>query len=263
MVASIRPVFLTLLFFCVTMLCSATAFAANDKAIEFYEQAQAAYGNKDYKLAADLLENAFAQEPDLIYMYNRILALRAAGDPVEALRLLNIYEDPMVNDKQGRFKRDELKQVREALKSEVANAPAPVEPPPTPDVPPVQEQPKPPVVVAVEQPGDVTGPGIAPQESPSNVVPYVLWGTGGAAIVAGTLFATGLFLPDEDAATTQQEVDDYNDSVGTQQIIAGALLGTGVVLGVVGVVLYDSGGSDATTVRIAPTSNGARVSVRF
>lgn len=261
MFASIRPVLFVLIFFCLTLLGSATAFAANDKAIEFYEQAQVAYGNKNYKEAADLLEKAFAQEPDLIYMYNRILALRAAGDPTESLRLLNLYEDPMIGDKQKRFSAPELAQVRQALESEAKKATKP-DPKPDPVV-----TPDPDATVVVKDPdsgdGTVKDPGSVTTNTPSNTVPYVLWGLGGASLVGGVLFGSGALLPSDENLNTQQKNDDYNSALSTQKYLTGGLLGVGVVLGVVGVVLYDSGGSDATSVRLAPTSNGARVSVRF
>jgi tetratricopeptide (TPR) repeat protein len=261
MFASIRPVLFVLIFSCLTLLGSATAFAANDKAIEFYEQAQVAYGNKNYKEAADLLEKAFAQEPDLIYMYNRILALRAAGDSVESLRLLNLYEDPMIGDKQKRFSASELGQVRQALEAEAKKATEP-KPDPKPD-PVVTPDPDNTVVVKDPDDGKVKDPGAVTTNTPSNTVPYVLWGLGGASLVGGVLFGTGAFLPSDDDLNTQEKNDEYNSVLATQKVLTGGLLGVGVVLGVVGVVLYDSGGSDATSVRLAPTSNGARVSVRF
>lgn len=261
MVASPRSALFVLIFFCLTMLCSATAFAANEKALEYYEQAQTAYGNKNYKEAAALLEKAFAQEPDLIYMYNRILALRAAGDAAEALRLLNLYEDPMKSDEQGRFSAPELAQVRQALEAELKKASQPVNPTPDPVTPPVAVTPDP---VADPTPDTVVqDPGPVVPSEPSNTVSYVLLGVGGASLLAGVLFSTGELLPDDDTLTTQREVDDYNQDLSNQKITAGVLLGVGAALSVAGLVLYDSGGSDATTVRLAPTSNGARVSVRF
>ena len=69
-----------------------------EEAAEYYSQATTAYQSGDYLKAADLLDLAFGKNPDLVYKYNRILALQAAGDYDKALADLNAMYSPMKAD---------------------------------------------------------------------------------------------------------------------------------------------------------------------
>jgi tetratricopeptide (TPR) repeat protein len=97
-------------------LMSTPAFAGPEEAKEFYSQAKDAYQAGEFARAADLLERAYAEDPNLIYQYNRILALQAMGDYEEAMRLLEIYENPMRED--GRF--DDITEIRAQLEKSIA-----------------------------------------------------------------------------------------------------------------------------------------------
>ncbi len=87
------------------------AIAGPDEADEYYDQASEAYQNGEYARASDLLERAYAEDPNLIYQYNRILALQAMGKHKQALKVLDIYENPMRED--GRF--DDIVEIREEI----------------------------------------------------------------------------------------------------------------------------------------------------
>ncbi|MEM1349956.1 MAG: tetratricopeptide repeat protein, partial [Myxococcota bacterium] len=62
-----------------------------------------AYQQGDFSRAAQLLEMAYAESPDLIYQYNRAKALQAQGSFDEALKVLNLYAGPMSRDPEKRF----------------------------------------------------------------------------------------------------------------------------------------------------------------
>ncbi|MFP4598468.1 MAG: tetratricopeptide repeat protein [Persicimonas sp.] len=87
------------------------AVAGPDEADAYYEEASEAYQNGEYARASDLLERAYAEDPNLIYQYNRILALQAMGKHKQALKVLDIYENPMRED--GRF--DDIVEIREEI----------------------------------------------------------------------------------------------------------------------------------------------------
>ncbi len=74
-----------------------------ERALALYEAATQAYGEAKYREAADLLAKAFVYDNNLIYQYNRILALQANGDYAEALKELEFYEDIMKEDNEQRF----------------------------------------------------------------------------------------------------------------------------------------------------------------
>ncbi|MGM0557182.1 MAG: hypothetical protein ACQEVA_12440 [Myxococcota bacterium] len=97
-------------------LCSVSAFAGEEQAKEYYSQAKDAYQAGEFTRAADLLERAYAEDPNLIYQYNRILALQGMEEYKEALRVLDIYENPMKED--GRF--DDVAEIRAQLEESIA-----------------------------------------------------------------------------------------------------------------------------------------------
>ena len=107
---SCLPALFTALLLC---LLPATAMADTANALKFYEQAKQAYGAGNYRDAADLLERAYAEDPDLIYQYNRIRALEANRDYEQALKVLNIYKGPMMRDKDKRF--EDVEQIEQEV----------------------------------------------------------------------------------------------------------------------------------------------------
>jgi len=104
-----------------TALClgsSVVAMADPQKAAEYYQSASTAYQNGDYMKSADLLERAYAEDPNLIYQYNRILALQAAGKYDRAMRVLEVYAGPMKEDAKKRF--EDVPQIRAQLEKQIA-----------------------------------------------------------------------------------------------------------------------------------------------
>src|SRR5690606_22327447 len=95
------------------------AFAQDDaraRATQFYEQASEAYSQGHFARAIDLLERAFAHDQNLVYKYNQILAHQGLGQYEEALRILDIYAEPMESD--GRF--DDIMDIRAQLEEAIA-----------------------------------------------------------------------------------------------------------------------------------------------
>jgi tetratricopeptide (TPR) repeat protein len=114
--SSLLRLFLVGLAALTVCLTSTPAFAGEQEAKEFYSQAKDAYQAGDFARAADLLERAYAEDPNLIYQYNRILALQGMEKYKEALRVLDIYENPMKED--GRF--DDVAEIRAQLEEAIA-----------------------------------------------------------------------------------------------------------------------------------------------
>lgn len=86
------------------VLPAGTAFADDAAdAATFYHQASEAYQAEDYTRADELLDRAYAKDPDLIYQYNRVLANQAKGDFEAALQILDTYQDQMAADPDARF----------------------------------------------------------------------------------------------------------------------------------------------------------------
>ena len=231
--ASMRPRQLALgsllaLSVALTLASPATVVAGPKEAITFYEQAQQAYEQGDFQRAADLLERAFAEDPNLIYQYNRILALQAAGQHEEALRLLNIYENRMRSDEEKRF--DDIAQIKTKIERAIEDKKAATTP-----KDPVVKDPvvKDPVVKdpALDDPNQAK-----PQEGSSNVLAWALIGTGGVALGAGLLFSTGALLPDEKLPSGAPN-PDYNDALSTQKTLAAVTLIGGALLAGGGVAL--------------------------
>lgn len=187
------------------------------KALGYYEQAVAAYQKGDYATAASLLERAFAIDPDrdLIYKYNRILALEKLGEFQKALDELDPYLEPMLSDPNGRF--NDARELQQRLKAK--NDEANLKKDPIKD--PIKDPVKDPVKPTVEPSPPVLG--------------YTLIGVGGALLAGGLLFGSGVLLGDAPANTAPQtEIDDYNSTLGTHKTIA--------LVGLVGGLLVAGGG---------------------
>ena len=93
-------------------------FADPAKAQEYYNSAALEYEKGNYQKAADLLYSAYAEDGNLIYVYNRILALQAAEEYDEALKELKVFENRMANDAEKRF--EDIPQVKKQLEERVA-----------------------------------------------------------------------------------------------------------------------------------------------
>lgn len=256
-------VFVLALFF-VFIASPAWANPAQEAA-EFYGQASEAYQSGEYQKAADLLDLAFGKNPDLVYKYNRILALQAAGDAATALAELNALYSPMKADPQKRFDDiDEIKAQLEAL-TEPKSTPEPVdttptEPPPTEPPPMVPEQPK----------AKAAGP------SPLGLTLTI---AGGAVLTTGVLFSTGIFVPKvhkdciglgSDPAVCNGTTFDKAKEVRSRHIAAAvSMLGVGAIstaLGVVVLLTSNRGGGESAlqvTPYVAGDGMGAVLRMRF
>lgn len=239
----------------VTLLALAPAIAVADgnsseevvdRAAQYYQEARQAYGDGHFARAAELLERAYAHERNLVYKYNQILAYQGLGDYGEALRILDIYGDPLRDD--GRFddidelaeELEEAQAARQAREAALAdgdgddengddNGDDPVEPPPLPD----------------------DGP---------NMLAWSLVGGGGALFAGGLLLSSGLLISStverlEGSRTAEEAAqvygngtynrDDDLSTLRTHQTMSIIFLAGGVVLGGtgIGLMLLD-GGSD-------------------
>ena len=242
------------------------------QAADYYNQATLAYQKGDYQAAADLLDLAFGTKPDLVYKYNRILALQALGDYETALADLNAMYGPMKADAEKRF--EDIDQIKEQLEASLA----------------------------ARQGDDTTDPngssdanlsGTAPKKDPPNYLAFGLIGGGGILMITGTLFATAALLPkaakeclgigsDTDcrnwrerqgfvATTSDDDVQEDAKSVQTtHQVASIALLGVGAIAAGVGVFLLVTDGKKkkgGATTMIAPyvagDGGGAVLQMRF
>lgn len=266
------------------------AWATPEKAAEYYQQASAAYQRGELQEAADLLERAYAEDPDLVYQYNRVLALEGLKKYDEALRLLDIYGDPMSRDAGQRFtdvdairkrlvdgselqkKLEEEQKLKEQQEREQQEK--------------QQQQEKP-----VEP---------APAESSTPWLAVGLIAGGGLALGVGALFGSGMLVSQElddtqcvndnldlnltgdavfegcsyatqaDFAAKKSAYDSDVDAIESQQNLSLIFLGAGAVLAVSGVVVWaldDGDETPAATARVAPwiggDGAGATLNVRF
>lgn len=221
-------------------LASPSAFAGEKEAKEYYSQAKDAYQAGDFSKAADLLERAYAEDPNLIYQYNRILALQGMEKYNEALRVMDIYENPMKKD--GRF--DDVAEIRAqieaalAKKSEsddtTADDPAPDEQ----DSDEQQEEKQ-----ALEEPG-ATEPPPPNTASRDRIIGWSFVGAGIVAAAAGSPFYTR--NPDDLSA----------DKVSSYRTISIITLSSAVVLSGVGAYfLYRGYSSDTVPSQSAGRAN--------
>jgi tetratricopeptide (TPR) repeat protein len=241
--------------------------AKKKRALALYEAATQAYGEAKYREAADLLAKAFVYDNNLIYQYNRILALQANGDYAEALEELEFYEDIMMEDGEKRF--SDVPEIKAKLQGQVEaekikNASKDPEDPKDPVDPKDPEDPKDPV-----DPVDPVEPKPAGNVLPT--VGYVLVGAGGLALATGGLIATGLFYEAPAANATPAEILAAEDAFAAQTTASVALLVGGAVLAGTGAVLLVVGGDDSEdsstawtiTPYVGPDGGGAAVFGRF
>lgn len=276
---------------CLGLLVPSAGFADPDRAAQHYEAASEAYQAGDYRKAADLLERAYAEEPDLVYQYNRVLALEAQGDLDEALRVLGIYEDPMVRDEGNRF--SDIVTIRERLEAAQARRAKP-EPAESAEVEPEEETSE-----VAPEPGtlDEPPPKVRPESGPN----WLGWGLvigGGVSAGVGALFASGMFASDAvdsvdcvneasggtASLSPQQSRDALNscypsestygaqyqaytadqDTLGGQQTLSIVFLSAGAAMLTTGIVLLvlDSG-EDGSTALLTPYVGADRAGAAF
>ncbi len=79
------------------LLLPAFAQAGQKQAREYYKRAQKLYQQGRFERAAKLLDEAYDEEPNLTYQYNRIRALQGAEKYQKALDVLEAYEQPLLD----------------------------------------------------------------------------------------------------------------------------------------------------------------------
>ncbi len=235
-----------------------------EKAKALFDEAMAAHARGEYRAASNLLAKAYAYDNNLVYQYNRVMMLQLNGDYSEALQVLDIYEEPMISDAEGRFKnipmlRDKLT-AQAAEKAEMEEMMAEKKAAEAKDT-----EGKDPVIKTSEGDAPVAkGPGgqdlEGQEEQPvdegggSPAIGYLLIGTGAVAGVTGGLMAAGVFAPEvneSDSASVQWENWQARQSQETASL---ALIASGAVLvgaGIVYVVFFSGDETDPNTAQNA------------
>ncbi|MFW5966607.1 MAG: tetratricopeptide repeat protein [Persicimonas sp.] len=177
MKTSVPTRFLTVVLTCALTLPPSLAFAGPEEANEYYEESARAYEEGEFDRAAELLERAYEEDQDLIYQYNRILALQADGEHEEALEVLDEYEEPLRED--GRF--DDIGEIGDELEQAQARIEAGES---------EEDQ-------QVDQPREISdeqeGAGTSP--STGQIAGWSLTGAGGVFLGMGALFGSTLLIP--------------------------------------------------------------------
>jgi len=197
-----------------TLVFSASfATAGEQQAREFHKQAKSAYDQGDFERAADLLQKAYDEDPNVVYQYNRIRALEGAGQFDRALDILAEYRDEMRAE--GYSDLGKLKKTLEEKRQRKADRPDDASGDPTTE----GESPG-----TMEGPSGPSGPadGSSAKFQPTPLT-WVLWGVSVGAFIPGGLLATGLFVD-----------RDNPDAVRTQRLTSAILLGTGALTGAAG-----------------------------
>lgn len=189
-----------LLSTCLALLLTLTptlVFADVETAQEYYRQASEAYQNGDLERAADLLERAYAEDPNLVYQYNRILALKGMSRFKQALRVLEIYENPMKDDEQNRF--SDIEEIKSDLEAAIEKKNA--EPVDGDGTDGDGDGTDGDVKEGDGSDGDKDGDGDGKEEPEpaegSSWVAYTLLGSGVVATGLGILFGSGVLVSDE------------------------------------------------------------------
>ncbi len=278
-----------------TLLPADAVAQEENMALKNYEKAKQAYGAGEFELAAELLQKAYAEDPDLIYQYNRIRALQAMGNYDEALKTIELFRGPMQRDKDQRFTDlDELEAQIKAEKIEFEKTQQPdVKEPETkdpetkdpdtkdvkdPDEPDVKE-PEPPTPTVLDP------VKLEEERQKKRSTGWILLGTGALAVAGTSPFWSASRLRNTEACFGASNVDqpecfnesqaqqDFNAAVLKHRIIGGAGLGVGAILGVTGIIMIiknrptDQGDASSSNVTFSPSISrqgaGAQMFIRF
>ena len=213
---------------------AAPAAAANTnktRAAELFKRSAEAYLRGDFSHAIELLDEAYALDPQPVLIYNKARAHEGLGHVDEAIELYEKYltDEPTSADRGAieqrlvtlRKQRDEkaalakertqVEKDREAVEKERANQPPPAEAAPAP----------------------------APPHRRS-VLPYVVMGVGGAGLISGTIF--GLMANSKKASATDAQSQltaiDLRDTGRTYATVSNVSFIAGGVLVAAGVVWW-------------------------
>lgn len=257
------------------------ARADTDKAREYFQKAQRAYGDNEYERAAELLEKAYAEEANLTYQYNRIRALQGAEKYEKALDVLKTYEKPMLDAEGFEDIRDIENSLQQKVDAEDPGASSSATKSAAEEKEPANSTPSSSGGSPAGTSGSPGSGGAAATTDPGmQVLGWGLAGTGAASIGIGTLFGSLTLLPPdirEDARNDNVkpgDVDVVRDHRTATIVFLAA--GTGALIGG-GILLYDqfSAGSETSAARSAdgprvqwrpfatPETAGATLEVRF
>ncbi len=213
------------------------------RAAELFKSSAEAYMRGDFSHAIELLDEAYALDPQPVLIYNKARAHEGLGHVDEAIELYERYltEEPSSADRGAieqrlvtlKKQRDEkaalakertqVEKEREAVEKERANPPPPAEPPP-------------------------------PPPHHRSVLPYVVMGVGGAGLITGTIF--GLMANSKKAAATdartQLDAIDLRDTGRTFATVSNISFVVGGVLVAGGVVWWvlDGRASNKSSVQV-------------
>ncbi len=259
-------------------IAAGTAVAGNPSkadrkhAIQLFKQSQEQYRKGQFREAADLLERAYALDPNPTLLFNKARALESAGDAEGTIDAYSRYleADPKAADRAAIQQRIEnlKKQVaanralerqaeEERQRREALEATPPPPPPPPPIVPPAP----PPTPVA--PPPEIERRTVSPW-------PWIVLGTGAlvAGVAGGVLGAmagnTHSAAVDEPIQMTAETLAHKADRLALGANIAYGT-GSAIALGglIWGIIDLARAGEPIATVTVAPSGNGAHVSVRF
>lgn len=190
----------------------APAHADADEARRLFKKAKTAYGNGEFDKAAKLLEEAYSEEANLIYQYNRIRALEGAERYEEALKVLETYEQPML-DAEG-F--EDISDIKESLEEKVGPTDEPDEP---------------------SEPKTTTSDSGKTKE----IIGWSLLGLGGASGITGFLFGSSLLLPKEirdgQPNATQKEFEADRQTINQHKTMTIVFSSIGLASAIAGTVL--------------------------
>jgi tetratricopeptide (TPR) repeat protein len=209
-----------------TSVISSVTSADKKRAAELFKKGADAYRQGDFQHAIELLDEAYALDPQPVLVYNRARAAEGLGNLDEAIAGYEKFlsqepnapdrgaiEQRLVTLRKQRDDRAALEKER-ATRNEAPPAPVPVAPAPA------------------SESSESTPPPSPPPRHSRSVAPYVVAGVGVVGIGAGAVFGV-LALSKKDSAVSepiQQKSMDLKDSadslatVSTVSFIAGGVL---------------------------------------
>jgi tetratricopeptide (TPR) repeat protein len=192
--------------------CSSVPQSESERAHTIYQAGKVQYDDKNYDAAIAQFREAYKRDcskHDLLIIISRAYELK--GDRVEALKALEMYLERVPNSPDASTHRNGI----ESLKRQIAAAP-------------------PPTVTAPPPSATTTAP--APAEVREHtVLPWLVVGLGGAAVITGAIFLVAASTPNEDPAQLAKERAQAGTSVGDRTggliaIISGAgVIGIGLL----------------------------------
>lgn len=243
---------------------SAQEESVEDKARAHFRLGRAHYDNGNFAEAAVEFEEAYNVSQRAALLYNIYLAYRDANNTEKAAWSLKLYlekEENIENRAQLQARLRALEEANAAAAAAAAAAPA------------AAAQPEQPVEELTATPApDGAVEATEPPEKKSNLVPFILMGTGGAMVITGIatgIMASGKKSDAEDLCPgltnckeeTKQEIQSLSDSQGTLALVSDIMMFGGIAVAGTGAVLWvlnlmsDGGSEEHATVAYKPTAN--------